>query len=372
MVPSAKTLAAPAPSAPTDPAVDHFQCYKVKRAKGFPKFTKIVGVDVKDQFGTGVISLVKPSDLCAPVNKRGEEPGAETHPFHLMCYKAKGNAPFGTKQVWLGDQFGSLNGVRLSHRPRLLRAVDQEPELHHHDEHHDVDHDQHDDHHLDDHHDHDGREPERRVPGGFARSAKLTARPTFPSRHQAPAERRLRRGRLLLRGRPTGSRASSSCGSSASSTWSRSCVLAQQLLPLLGSHGLLPIPLFLERRRRRARVARRRVPARPEPVLARRLGRRSSRPCAWLGVALSVPVLLGFANGVLLAGALGRSTCPSSTSDRSGTASAGRSSCSRPASSPSSSARRSTPRPFPRRPPPTAGHLAAALARPSASCSARA
>src|SRR5262245_33533717 len=127
MVPSPKSLAAPAPPKPTDPAVDHFQCYKVKRAKGFPKFTKILDVNIEDQFGTGVIDLLKPSDLCAPVNKRGEEPGADQHPFHLMCYKAKGNAPFGTKQVWLGDQFGSLNGVRLSHRPRFCVPSTKNP-----------------------------------------------------------------------------------------------------------------------------------------------------------------------------------------------------------------------------------------------------
>jgi hypothetical protein len=49
----------------------------------------------------------------------GRDEGAETHQFHLLCYRARGNAPFGTKQVWLGTQFGALNGVSLSHRPRF-------------------------------------------------------------------------------------------------------------------------------------------------------------------------------------------------------------------------------------------------------------
>ncbi len=57
LVPSAKSLTAPAPPAPTNPAVDHFQCYKVKRSKGSPKFIKITGVAIQDQFGTGTIDL---------------------------------------------------------------------------------------------------------------------------------------------------------------------------------------------------------------------------------------------------------------------------------------------------------------------------
>ena len=119
LVPTAKSLAAPAPPAPISPAVDHFQCYKVKRSKGSPKFNKITGVGIQDQFGSGTIDLLKVSDLCLPVDKNGEDPGAENHKFKLLCYRSRGNAPFATKQVWLDDQFGPLNGVNLSHRPRF-------------------------------------------------------------------------------------------------------------------------------------------------------------------------------------------------------------------------------------------------------------
>ncbi len=115
-VPTAKSLVAPAPPMPLDPAVDHFQCYKAKRSKGTPKFQKILNVSVADQFGTGNIDLLKPSHLCAPVNKRGEEPGAETHPFHLLCYKVKARAPFNTKHVWLGNQLGPLSDLILTRR----------------------------------------------------------------------------------------------------------------------------------------------------------------------------------------------------------------------------------------------------------------
>ena len=119
LVPTAKSLAAPAPPAPIISAVDHFQCYKVKRSKGSPKFNTILGVPIQDQFGTGTIDLLKVTDLCAPVDKNGENPGAENHKFKLLCYMSRGNAPFATKQVWLDDQFGPLNGVSLSHRPRF-------------------------------------------------------------------------------------------------------------------------------------------------------------------------------------------------------------------------------------------------------------
>src|SRR5262249_14375019 len=119
LVPTAKSLAAPAPPAPTTPTVDHFQCYKVNRSKGSPKFNKILGVSIKDQFGTGTIDLLKVTDLCAPVDKNGENPGAENHKFKLLCYRSRGNAPFATKQVWLDSQFGPLNQVSLSHRPRF-------------------------------------------------------------------------------------------------------------------------------------------------------------------------------------------------------------------------------------------------------------
>ncbi len=126
LVPTAKSLAAPAPPAPTNPAVDHFQCYKVKRSKGSPKFKKILGVAIQDQFGTGTIDLLKPTELCAPVDKNGEDPGAESHLFHLLCYRARGQRSLRHQAGLARLQFGPLNQVSLSHRPTVLRAVDQE------------------------------------------------------------------------------------------------------------------------------------------------------------------------------------------------------------------------------------------------------
>src|SRR5262249_60832318 len=79
-----------------------------------------------------------------------------------------------------------------------------------------------------------------------------------------------------------------------------SLVLVQQLLPLLGSHGLTPIPLFLERLAERSGsrwAAFRHVPS----LFWLDVSDGFLQAMAWLGVALSVPVLLGFSNGVVLA-----------------------------------------------------------------------
>jgi hypothetical protein len=114
-----KTLALPGPTAPpSDPNVpDHFQCYKVKRSKGSPKFQKILGVKVQDQFGTAMLDLLKPIRLCAPANKRNEDPTAPQHPFHLLCYKTK-NSAFGMEQTFTNDQFGPAQPL-LIHRREL-------------------------------------------------------------------------------------------------------------------------------------------------------------------------------------------------------------------------------------------------------------
>jgi hypothetical protein len=88
LVPTRKSLSGPAPT-PTNPAVDHFQCYKVKTTSGMQKFAPVPNVTIEDQFGTMTVLVKKPRRLCAPVNKNNEEPGAENHPDHLMCYLVK-------------------------------------------------------------------------------------------------------------------------------------------------------------------------------------------------------------------------------------------------------------------------------------------
>src|SRR5262249_33484157 len=86
------------------PPVDHFQCYKVKRSKGAPKFAKRT-VSIVNQFETVTLTVVKPVRLCAPASKNNEDPTAPSHPEHLLCYKTKGT-PFGQQAHTIDNQFG--------------------------------------------------------------------------------------------------------------------------------------------------------------------------------------------------------------------------------------------------------------------------
>jgi hypothetical protein len=117
MVPTLKSLTQNPPATLPNPTVDHFQCYRVKRSKGTPKFQKILGVKVDDQFGTAMVDLVKPQSLCAPANKNGEDTNAPSHPFHLLCYKTR-DGGFGTLQVSTNSQFGPAFPL-LIHRREL-------------------------------------------------------------------------------------------------------------------------------------------------------------------------------------------------------------------------------------------------------------
>ncbi len=90
---------------PEPSAIDHFQCYKVKDLKN-PKFDKIKGVQVSDQFGSDVIEVKKPSLLCAPVDKEGS--GINDPETHLCCYKIKGTKLDPPAEVEIEDQFGTL------------------------------------------------------------------------------------------------------------------------------------------------------------------------------------------------------------------------------------------------------------------------
>lgn len=108
-VPTAKRLDS-TPPAPTDPAVDHFTCYQVKVASGTAKFVPIPGVTIEDQFGPMTVTVLRPRRLCLPTNKNNEEPGAETHPDHLMCYQIKQTSlpRFVTAPgLFTNNQFGS-------------------------------------------------------------------------------------------------------------------------------------------------------------------------------------------------------------------------------------------------------------------------
>lgn len=100
-----------------DPPIDHFTCYAVERSRGEPKFTPIPNVLVEDQFGPKTVDIMEPAQLCLPADKNGEDPGAQNHPGHLLCYNLKhARDNFGKLEVFTNDQFG----------PRDLRIIRRE------------------------------------------------------------------------------------------------------------------------------------------------------------------------------------------------------------------------------------------------------
>jgi hypothetical protein len=117
LVPTAKSTVS-TPPALTPPVIDHFQCYKVKRSRGAPKFARVSGVTGQDQFGAYNVDLLKPRYLCAPASKNGEDPTAPLHPEHLLCYKTRNNTAFPERVVFTTDQFGAQS-VRITRRIEL-------------------------------------------------------------------------------------------------------------------------------------------------------------------------------------------------------------------------------------------------------------
>ena len=116
LVPSAKSLTAPPP--PLNPVtVDHFQCYRVTRAR-----TRVKGLSVVDQLGSLHVDVKRPRRLCVPVDKNGETPGVEQHATALACYDsrvANESLPFeGPHELFVANQFGNVTLDRL--RPAEL------------------------------------------------------------------------------------------------------------------------------------------------------------------------------------------------------------------------------------------------------------
>jgi hypothetical protein len=98
------------------PPLDHFQCYKVKKSKGAPKFVKITA-SISNQFESTTLTLVKPYKVCVPADKNGEDPTAPSHPTSLICYKTKAGK-FGASTHTIDNQFGT-DQVTVIHRREL-------------------------------------------------------------------------------------------------------------------------------------------------------------------------------------------------------------------------------------------------------------
>jgi hypothetical protein len=104
LVALSKSLTSSAP--PRDPAtaasLDHFECCEATGVGGGPT------INVQDQFGTGIVNLLTPVQLCVPTAKNGG--GIPNSTAKLLCYTSRlvsGNL-HGPKSapVFVNNQFG--------------------------------------------------------------------------------------------------------------------------------------------------------------------------------------------------------------------------------------------------------------------------
>jgi len=85
--------------------LNHFQCYEVHAPTRL-----ITGVSLEDQFGPSTVELKKPKRLCNPADKNGEDPTAPDDPDHLTGYKMKQTSPKFARVngVTVRNQFGTI------------------------------------------------------------------------------------------------------------------------------------------------------------------------------------------------------------------------------------------------------------------------
>ncbi|MBI3767086.1 MAG: hypothetical protein HY271_01180 [Deltaproteobacteria bacterium] len=115
LVPSAKSLVAP-PAPLADPAIDHFQCYRVRGGR-----TSSSGVHIVDQFGAFTYKLLRVSYLCTAVDKNGE--GILDPQANLLCYNLR---PAGdpisrglSGPAFTANQFGAATLIRVQRAREL-------------------------------------------------------------------------------------------------------------------------------------------------------------------------------------------------------------------------------------------------------------
>jgi hypothetical protein len=98
MVPTGKSLTPPPPPSYV-PAIDHFQCYRVRGAAFRQK-----PVTATDQFGGITVDVKRARSLCVPVDKDGE--GILDGSQVLMCYKARSRSgPPLREPIYTTNQF---------------------------------------------------------------------------------------------------------------------------------------------------------------------------------------------------------------------------------------------------------------------------
>jgi hypothetical protein len=101
--------------------VDHFKCYDVKSEVIFIPFD----VQLRDQFESQAVTVVKPVTLCNPVVKCiGGDCGQVFNPDdHLVCYETKdaqGTANFEKQEVIVSNQFGEQQHLTAWRRTNLM------------------------------------------------------------------------------------------------------------------------------------------------------------------------------------------------------------------------------------------------------------
>jgi cysteine-rich repeat protein len=95
--------------------LDHFHCYQAQTAKGAALFTPRKA-KLADEFATGNITLVKPTNLCSPT--RVNEGSVFDPTAHLTCYQAKGaiagQGGGANQEIRVANQFGGDQHLWLS------------------------------------------------------------------------------------------------------------------------------------------------------------------------------------------------------------------------------------------------------------------
>jgi hypothetical protein len=108
MVPSAKSEIAPPQPLPNPPGIDHYECYRVRRAQ-----QQVDGIAIEDQFGTLTLDVKRPRSVCIATDLEGY--GIAEPEAHLACYKVrttKRTPRFpGRDLVFVKNVFGNSQGL---------------------------------------------------------------------------------------------------------------------------------------------------------------------------------------------------------------------------------------------------------------------
>jgi hypothetical protein len=102
---------------------DSFKCYTAKLDPRGPRFSSRE-VTLQDQFRTTNARVLRPYELCTPVDKNGE--GIANESAHLMCYKIIDGGPRGrrgSETVRVTDQFGTEQMITANSRVLCVPAI---------------------------------------------------------------------------------------------------------------------------------------------------------------------------------------------------------------------------------------------------------